>query len=324
MEINSVYNDKGGVGKTSTCLILGQALASAGYSVLMLDNDKQGSLSVDSLGCNKSDPGLDLVYAGKRKISETIYPTNMDGLFVVPCGKDLKKVTSELEAKKLLEGHVQEMMEELRRGKPSDHFDYVIIDNPPDDTGHPKYCSMEADKIIIPVTPDEVCFSALLRTHNTLETTFPNWDNQKIFIVPTLVMQNRKLHEKYHAAIRKFVDVKERSHREMKPNIPFNTTITSTFVPNVADIPEIIAARKNLFVSRAASRAAEVGRELVLEIFSDIPKDDFNKYLDELITKTRQQNVEKLKRMAREHRDATKKSEEDINFDEVRKEALNG
>ncbi len=324
MEIISTYNDKGGVGKTATCLMLGQALASAGYSVLMLDNDKQGSLSVDTLGCNKSDPGLNMVYAGKQKISDLIYPTNLENLFVVPCGPNLKDVTVAQDAKRQLQGTVEEMMTELRTGKPSEHFDYVIIDNPPDDTGHPKYCSMEADKIIIPVVPDEVCFSALLRTHNTMEKTFPKWHEQKIFIVPTLVMSNRRLHEKYHAATKHFVEVKERSHKELNPTIPFNTVFTSTFVPNVADIPEIVASRKNLFVSRASSKAAEVGRELVLEIFSDIPKEEFTKYLEELVNRTKQLNRENLVRTSKERRELAKKSSEDVHFDQLRKEAMNG
>lgn len=323
MEILSTYNDKGGVGKTTTSLILGEALASAGYSVLMIDNDPQGSLSVDSLGCNRSSPGMDQVYSGQKEIGDSIYPTHVERMLVVPCGPALKANTALLEGQKKLEKRVLQVFENLRTEQ-DDYFDYVIIDNPPDDTGHPKYCSMHADKIVIPVIPDEVCFSALLRTHTSLSQTFPNWSKQKVYVVPTLVMENRKLHEKYYEAIRRFVQAGTKSHAELNPGSKYNTVITSTFIPNVAEIPEIVAGKKNLFISKASTKAAKVGRQIVLEIFEDIPAEEFNKYIDELIEKAKRTNIENLLKGALERRNATTKSPEDVAAEKMKAEALNG
>lgn len=63
-KIISVITEKGGVGKTTTSFNLGCALGAAGYSVLLIDLDKQGNLSTDC-GYISSD--------GKRTISDVIY-----------------------------------------------------------------------------------------------------------------------------------------------------------------------------------------------------------------------------------------------------------
>ena len=280
--------------------MLGQALATAGYPVLIIDNDSQGSISLESLQQKRSQPGIDKVYSGELTLRDCLAPTHIENLYVVPCGKNLRENATVLETQGALRKRVVAMFTELRN-ELVENFDYVIFDNPPNDFGHPRYCSEMADKIVIPVVPDETCYSALVRTYSKMELTYPNWKNQKVYIVTTLLKVTRRLHLKYMAAIQKFVDAICQSQVEMRGSEAlFNTTFASTTIADVVDVPEIIAGHQNLFQGpRATSAIATNMRSLVLEIFDDIPKEEFEGILKKFALDAKNHRFETLRQMAK-------------------------
>src|SRR4029450_13559847 len=89
MRIVALANQKGGVGKKTTAVNLGAALAELGHRILLIDLDPQPN-ATRSFGLQESD-GITL-YApllGGASITEKILPTRCHGLFIVPADIDL-------------------------------------------------------------------------------------------------------------------------------------------------------------------------------------------------------------------------------------------
>src|SRR5512134_2367349 len=93
MRTVAVVNQKGGVGKTTTAVNLGAALARRGRRVLLVDMDPQGNLTDHLLGDPAADAPprvsiYDVLVEGKA-LRDAIAPTSTPGLFVVPSDEDL-------------------------------------------------------------------------------------------------------------------------------------------------------------------------------------------------------------------------------------------
>jgi chromosome partitioning protein len=123
----AVANQKGGVGKTTTAVNLGAALAELGYRVLVVDLDPQGNATT-GLGVNARnlDASIYDVMLHDVPMEDVIEPTNLRNLFVVPATIDLAGAEIELVPAFSRELRLRRSLEPVE----SD-FDFVIIDCPP-------------------------------------------------------------------------------------------------------------------------------------------------------------------------------------------------
>ncbi|MFW7380395.1 MAG: ParA family protein [Oligoflexus sp.] len=159
----TVFNQKGGVGKTSVTCNLAAAMASLGKKVLVVDLDAQANTSKYLLG--------DKLQAVKSSVAdffastlsfrlfqdslqETIYPTPYDGLYVIPASAELKELQPKLEGRykifKLSEA-IDAAVERLG-------FDEVLYDTPPALNFYSMSSLMASDRVLIPFDCD--AFSA--------------------------------------------------------------------------------------------------------------------------------------------------------------------
>jgi chromosome partitioning protein len=97
MRVVAILNQKGGVGKTTTAVNLGAALALRGRRVLLVDMDPQCNLT-DHLGIELDDDSLSVydVLASGTSLAETIVKTATEGLEVAPADEDLAGVEVEM------------------------------------------------------------------------------------------------------------------------------------------------------------------------------------------------------------------------------------
>ena len=125
--VMAIANQKGGVGKTTTAVNLGAALAELGYRVLVVDLDPQGNATT-GLGVNARnlDTSIYDVILHDVPIEDCIEPTNLRNLFLVPATIDLAGAEIEL---------VPAFRRELRLkraiGSVLGDFDFLLIDCPP-------------------------------------------------------------------------------------------------------------------------------------------------------------------------------------------------
>ena len=136
LRVLALANQKGGVGKTTTAINLGTALAAIDERVLIVDLDPQGNAST-GLGIDKRRRGTSTyhVMAGEASLKETIQETAVPRLAVAPATMDLLGVELEIAASrdrayKLRDAVLEFDAEQRGRPKP-ERTTYVLIDCPP-------------------------------------------------------------------------------------------------------------------------------------------------------------------------------------------------
>ena len=88
-------NQKGGVGKTTSCINLGAYIALAGKKVLLVDFDSQGNMS-SGVGVSKEKPTVYELIAGRSTPEETVKHSSVDGLDAISASIDLSGASIEL------------------------------------------------------------------------------------------------------------------------------------------------------------------------------------------------------------------------------------
>jgi cellulose biosynthesis protein BcsQ len=290
VEILSIYNDKGGVGKTTISLETATALAVSGKKVLLIDNDPQRSLSIScAQDVSTANRGMDEVYRGGGSLIDVITDTHTDGLYLAPAGLSLKNyymVNSAAARKRVLD-----IVDFIRTDETFlSLFDFVIVDNPPVQDGAALHWTLLADKILLPVVPDELCYDALVRSYAYIKEQAENFSDKMILIVATLV-KNRAIHRKYLKIIG------EKYH-----GINDNTLVSEVWIGDRAEVPESIDNGQNLFISHASSESASQFKRLCLDIFPWLDKNEFFDALGQAAMAKRKANQEKFAEMVKQRR----------------------
>ncbi len=126
-KIISFINQKGGVGKTTTCVNMASYLAVMGKKVLLLDLDPQGN-ATSSLGIDK-ESGLKTIYnviVDDNLLDEVIMKSKLDNLDIIPSNVDLAGAEIELVQMNNREKVVKKILQPIKNS-----YDYICIDCPP-------------------------------------------------------------------------------------------------------------------------------------------------------------------------------------------------
>ena len=160
MKVISFTNQKGGVGKSTTCYNVAAALARSGKKVLIIDADPQGDASTMA-GYRELEDGDQTLYdvLNGSDVLEAIRPA--DGCFIVP--SDISLAQSEVELINAPRTALRTAIKPARR-----RFDYILIDCPPSLNMLTVNALTASDGVIIPVQSQYLALKGVERLRDTI------------------------------------------------------------------------------------------------------------------------------------------------------------
>ena len=188
-KIVSFSNQKGGVGKTTSCVNLAAQIAAKGKKVLMIDMDPQGN-ATSGLGISKSKIKKTIydVIIGHSDMEEAIIKSNFKNLWVVPATIDL--AGAELELYELSE---DDNFAKLAVDSVKERFDYIFIDCPPS-LGMLTVNSLSAsDGVVIPMQCEFYALEGLSQLMITIGKIKAHYNNSLAVTGILLTMYTNRL-----------------------------------------------------------------------------------------------------------------------------------
>ncbi len=241
-QVISFANQKGGVGKTTTCINLAGALSETGRSILLVDMDYQSNLTLGvGLALDNGDRGTGhvLLYP-EVSFRDIIHRSSIPNVDVAPATLDLSKVDINIDKRPERHKILHDKLYEVKGS-----YDYVFVDCPPAFNLLTVNALSTSDGIIIPVQ----CYPYSLAGLNTLLEIIDdiryayNFELEIAGIVPTAYETNTRLaasvleelHERYggkvfDTVIRKSVKVAEGPiHRKPMVQYASNHPVTHAY-----------------------------------------------------------------------------------------------
>jgi chromosome partitioning protein len=253
----TMLNQKGGVGKTSTCHHLAGTLAQLGRRVLLVDNDPQASLTQGfwgPLATRQLDPAETLagVYAGDEPFpAQVIKPTSIPGIDLVPGSKRATRynVPEPHEAPAESQARLREFLADVRDG-----YDLVLIDCPP----NLHLCSWAAlvssDHLIVPLKPEDYGAQGIIDVQESVALVLagPNPSLRPLGYLLTMMNIRKTIHQLYEESLRN----------------QYGPLVFTTRVVEAVDYVEALNQRKPVAQYRPKSAAARTMRALAEELES--------------------------------------------------------
>jgi chromosome partitioning protein len=243
----AIANQKGGVGKTTTAVNLGAALAEAGYRTLVVDLDPQGNAST-GLGVSPRDVETSVydVIMTDAPALDCVEPTSLKNLFVLPATIDLAGAEIELVAVFSRELKLRRALDAVRV-----EYDVILIDCPPSLGLLTVNGLAAADDVIVPVQCEYYALEGLgqlLKNVAMIRSVNPTLDVRGIVL--TMHDARTKLAEQVESEVREH----------------FGAKVYKTVVPRTVRLSEAPSFGQPIIVFDPTSRGASAYRELAKEV----------------------------------------------------------
>jgi chromosome partitioning protein len=250
----AIANQKGGVGKTTTAVNLGAALAELGYRVLVVDLDPQGNATT-GLGVNARNLEASIydVILHDVPIEDCIEPTNLRNLFVVPATIDLAGAEIELVPTFSRELRVKRAIEPVL-----DEFDFVLVDCPPSLGLLTVNALTAAHEVAVPIQCEYYALEGLGQLLKNIERV-------RSSLNPTLSVST---------IIMTMFDARTRLAEQVVDEVRnhFGDRVCRTVVPRAVRLSEAPSFGQPIIVFDPTSRGAIAYRELAKEVSGGAPQ----------------------------------------------------
>jgi chromosome partitioning protein len=249
MKIVAIANQKGGVGKTTTAVNLGAALAETGHRILIIDLDPQAD-ATSSFGLQAVEQtSLYEPLLGGASITERIFPTERDGLFIVPSDLDLAGAEVEIAR---MPNHLTRLAETLQPLQADETFDFVLLDCPPSLGILMTNALAAADELLTPIQCEYFALEGLVKIVRLIEQVRDSGANKRLElggIVMTMFDARTNLSEQVVAEVRQH----------------FSERVYQTVIPRSVRLSEAPSFGKSILEYAPSGAAAEAYRALARE-----------------------------------------------------------
>jgi chromosome partitioning protein len=254
----ALLNQKGGVGKTSTCHHLAGTLAHMGRRVLLVDNDPQSSLTQGLWGPQATrdlDPNrtVDAVYRRGATAGQVVHPSGLDGIDLVPGCRHAGEFNNALphRASRDLQFALRDVVRDA-----AGSYDIVMIDCPP----NLHLCSWAAlvasDFLIVPLQPEDYGAQGIIDVQESIALVAggPNPGLKLLGYLITMHVGRKSIHKLYEENLR----------------AEYGGQVFSARVPHAAEFPEAIAHRKPVAHYKPRGAAAKAIKAVADEVLARV------------------------------------------------------
>jgi chromosome partitioning protein len=249
MKIVAIANQKGGVGKTTTAVNLGAALAELGHRILIVDLDPQAN-ATSSFGLQAMEQtSLYEPLLGGASITERIFPTEREALFIVPADLDLAGAEVEIAR---MPNHLTRLAETLKPLHADETFDFVFLDCPPSLGILMSNALAAADELLTPIQCEYFALEGLVKIVRLIEQVRNSGVNTHLElsgIVMTMFDARTNLSQQVVADVRKH----------------FAERVYDTVIPRSVRLSEAPSFGKSILEYASSGAGAQAYRALARE-----------------------------------------------------------
>ena len=241
MIVIALYNLKGGVGKTASCVNFAYLAAADGYKTLLWDIDPQGSSSFYYKAKPKTHAGIKKLITKEGGLENAILSTDFEMLDVIPADNSSKSFDVMMEEMRHSKNKLKHSLKPL-----SEEYDFIFIDCPPGFSVLSENIFNAADIVLMPVIPTTLS----IRTYNMVKDYFKEKD-----------LDINKM-----MCFFSMTDLRKNMHNEIMDELYKDKRFFQNYIPYLSDVEKMGIHKAPIMEFANSSYAAKSYRELWTEI----------------------------------------------------------